>query len=113
MEIILNEEVKTVVKLMISKFSKDYMEKIGIVEVIKCLQNLDTGEIIKREFIQNRIFRNRIIQEQTISEEGQTQIVNKDQNDFDLLIMNITEMGEEGYMVKLLGIIVEELKAKQ
>jgi hypothetical protein len=113
MEIILNEEVKTVVKLMVSKFSKDYMEKIGIVEVIKCLVNVDTGEIIKREFIQNRIFRNRIIQEQTTGEEGQTQFVNKEQNDFGLLIKNIAEMGEESYMEKLLGIIVQELATKQ
>ncbi len=109
MEILLNEEVKTQVKMCVSKFTKDYMEEIAMVEVVKCIVNAESGEIIKKEFIQNRIFRNRIVPQGTSPENPQIQNSMVEQNDFDLLMSNISQMGEDAYFEKLLGIIVNEI----
>lgn len=108
MEITLKEEVKTIVKLRVARFTKDYINKSAVVEVIKCVQKEDTGEVLKTEFYQNRIFRNLTLQQQTPDSKGQTGIVTKNQNDFDQLLETITQMGEENYLKKLLETISEE-----
>ncbi len=105
MEINLNEEVKTLVQLKIVRFTKDYLEKLAMVEIMKCIVNSDTGEIIKKDYFQNRIFQNRIVQ-QLNSENGQVQ--NIEVKDFDLLLANIEELGEAACFEKLLNTIVNE-----
>ena len=108
MEITLKEEIKTVVKLRVARFTKDYITKNAVVEIIKCIQKDDTGEILKSEFYQNRIFRNLSLQQQVPDGKGQLQLVTKAQNDFDQLLANIQQMGEETYLANLLQTISTE-----
>ncbi len=105
MEITLNEEVKTIVKLRVVRFTKDYLEKIAMVEIMKCIENIDTGELIRKDHFQNRVFQNRTVSS-TIPSSGD--IENIEVKDFDLLIEHIQQLGEEPYFQKLLEIIVTE-----
>jgi hypothetical protein len=109
MEITLKEEIKTVVKLKVARFTKDYLNKSAVVEVIKCIQKVDTGDILKSEFYQNRVFRNLTLQQQVPDSKGQLSMVTKTQNDFDQLLDTIAQMGEESYLEKLLQTISEEM----
>lgn len=93
MEKVLKEEVKTQVKLCVSKFTKFYRDKTAMVEIIKCITNEKTGEVIREDFIQNRIFTNK-----------------SGHKEYDKLIESIEELGEETYFKKLLDIVEKEME---